>query len=289
MQTKKEINSFLKLWDEVVLESPRDLPSLYHQNDDLVEFLYRVTLDSTHTILKDWSFPLLTAISKDSSIDESLRETFNRLSLKSKEFNVSGGFPLCCFPKVIREFNGFNCVGATLLGVALLDALRVKHYVSNPVNHAINVIESSQDSFHLVDFQNRRVTKTCGNIIHLGDDLRAIKLESPYYHWSLFPLLEPKNIVIAILGNLETIQRVLHDNTFQVSAQHFDQKTIRSFYNRFADHFYSVDLKSFVFSLGGNYINIKNSPLFKEEEGLFLQRVKNKSRVDFDETTVRDK
>jgi hypothetical protein len=136
-------------------------------------------------------------------IDERV-ESFSRSPEKSTKWDS--------WPKKMRETGEFNCVGATLLGIRVLDAAGIENYFGNPYGHDVNIVKTSVGNWFYVDFRNGK-----RNVFNLEPEVAKIKevtvlkVKSTRTDYRLIPIYGVSDIASSIIANLSSMTREAGD------------------------------------------------------------------------------
>src|SRR3989338_6756505 len=230
-QERQEISSeqkkiLGKVWTEMVVdnsdtpENIRDMP-----NEEIKKWLFESTMKDMESFTNELRLKndqvLIEKIQKTENLDEksaleleyirnvhaqvdSLVHNFDRSGNKSTKWDS--------WPKRMRETKEFNCVGATLLGINLLEKGGIKSYYGNPGGHVVNIAKLSNGEWWYVDFRNGKQ-----NIIKLEPeeiviaDVPTLKINQPNIDYRLIPLYANSEAAGSVLGNLSSLKHEAED------------------------------------------------------------------------------
>lgn len=144
------------------------------------------------------------------------------------------------WPKRMREMKEFNCVGATLLGMYLLEKGGIKSQYGNPYEHVLNIVKLSNNEWWYVDFRNGKQ-----NIIKLDpeeiliDDVPTLKINQPSIDYKLIPLYANSEAVGSILGNLSHLKYTAEDES--TPDEDIEKKVAKEYLERYYQNFQKAD------------------------------------------------
>jgi len=107
----------------------------------------------------------------------------------------------------MRETKKFNCAGATLLGMNLLDKGGIKSYCGNPHGHVVNIVKLSNGEWWYVDFRNGKknfLKLEAEEIEIVGTQI--LKINQPEINYKLIPVYNNTEAAGFVLGNLSSLK-----------------------------------------------------------------------------------
>jgi len=168
-------------------------------------------------------------------VDEIVKK-FDRSANKSTKWDS--------WPKRMRETKEFNCVGATLLGIYLLEKGGIKSRYGNPHGHVINIAKLSNGELWYVDFRNGKK-----NIIKLEPEetnisnVPTLKINQSNIDYRLIPLYTNSEAVGSVLGNLSSLKREAEDKS--TSDEDIEKKEAREYLEKYGQNFQKADFSLF--------------------------------------------
>jgi len=123
----------------------------------------------------------------------------------------------------MRDDEGFNCVGATLLGINALKEKEIESYYGNPWGHVVNIAKLSNGKWMYVDFKNNMVKEITPEEVTLGG-CRMLKIDDENIDYKLIPIYDSSVAVGSIIGNLSGLEAEKGNEEGQDIYQNIKQK-----------------------------------------------------------------
>lgn len=167
--------------------------------------------------------------------------------------------------KRMRETKEFNCVGATLLGIYLLEKGGIKSQYGRPHGHVINIAKLSNGKWWYVDFRNGKQ-----NIIRLEEpeettisDVPALKINQPTIDYRIIPLHDNSEATGSVLGNLSSLKHEAEDES--TPDEDIEKKEAKEYLERYGQNFQKADFSLLHQSLYPKFIGFdKTDEMMKE-------------------------
>lgn len=187
---------------------------------------------------------------------DGVARTFDELGHKSTKWDS--------WPKKIREDKGFNCVGATLLGMVMLEKAGIKSYYGNPHGHVINIARLANDDWWYVDFRNgpQNVLKIEPEKL-IVNDVKVLKIDVPAIDYKIIPIYENAESVGSILGNLAALKNEAENND---QYDDDEEKTeVIQYIKKYQKYFDQTDFSSFQQSLYPKFNEFHETEIMQKE------------------------
>ncbi len=192
------------------------------------------------------------------------------------------------WPKRMRETKEFNCAGATLLGIYLLEKGGINSHYGNPHGHVLNIAKLSNGEWWYVDFRNGKQ-----NIIKLEPeeitiaDMPTLKINQPNIDYRLIPLYNNSEAAGSVLGNLSSLKRGAQDES--VSDENIEKKEAKEHLKKYGQNFQKVDFSLLHQSLYPKFIELdKTDEMQKEIARIDSMRDFEKPVQDFAKTLTKE-
>jgi len=168
------------------------------------------------------------------------------------------------WPKRMRETKEFNCVGATLLGVHLLEKGGVKSYYGNPYEHVINIAKLSNGEWWYVDFRSGKQS-----IIKIEPeetkvvDVPTLKIKQPNIIYRLIPIYDNSEIAGSVLANLSSLKHEAENQN--ISDENMGKKEAKIYLEKYGQNFQKADFSLLHQSLYSKHIEIEKAEEMQKE------------------------
>ena len=193
---------------------------------------------------------------------DSLVHNFDRSENKSTKWDS--------WPKRMRETKEFNCVGATLLGINLLEKGGIKSYYGNPGGHVVNIAKLSNGEWWYVDFRNGKQ-----NIIRIEPeetflaDVLVLKINHLSIDYKLIPIYENSEAACSILSNLASLKSAAENKN--IPDENIENKEAKEYLEKYKSNFEKTDFSLFHKILYSKFITVRKT---KEMQGE-IRRINN--------------
>lgn len=180
------------------------------------------------------------------------------------------------WPDRMRENKEFNCVGAMLLGSALLEKAGIQQFTGNPPSHVVNIVHLSNDDWWFVDFMNGK--NNVQQIKPIEREIaghRVLEINHPTIDYRLIPITPKEEIGTYIIGNLATLQRDAYDAKHETQIDDVEVKEAVEYAKRH-DLLQMDDLSEYGAYLFPTNTHINNTPEMKAESA----RIKRVYEID---------
>ena len=192
------------------------------------------------------------------------------------------------WPKRMREAKEFNCVGATLLGIYLLEKGGIESQYGNPHGHVINIAKLSNGEWWYVDFRNGKQ-----NIIKLEPeetkiaDVPTLKINQPNIDYKLIPLYDNSKAAGSVLGNLSSLKHEAEDES--TPDEDIEKKEARKYLEQYGQNFQKADFSFLHQSLYSKFIEFdKTDEMQKEIARIDSMRDFEKPVQNFTKTLTKE-
>ena len=188
-------------------------------------------------------------------VDE-IVQRFDRSAEKSTKWDS--------WPKRMSETKEFNCVGATLLGIYLLEKGGIKSQYGNPHGHVINIAKLSNGEWWYVDFRNGKQ-----NIIKLEPEeieiagVPTLKINQPNIDYRLIPLYANSEAAGSVLGNLSSLKHKAEDES--TPDEDIEKKEAREYLEKYGQNFQKADFSLLHQSLYPKFIEFDKTDEMQKE------------------------
>ena len=193
---------------------------------------------------------------------DSLVHNFDRSENKSTKWDS--------WPKRMRETKEFNCVGATLLGINLLEKGGIKSYYGNPGGHVVNIAKLSNGEWWYVDFRNGKQ-----NIIRIEPeetflaDVPVLKINHPGIGYKLIPIYENSEATCSILSNLASLKHAAENKN--IPDENIEKKEAKEYLEKYKSNFEKTNFSLFHQTLYSKFIEVEKTKEMRGE----IRRIDN--------------
>ena len=267
-----------EVWAEMAVDNsdtPENISDM--TTEEIKKWLFESTMKDIERLENEWGLQanknLIEKIKKTENLNEKsvleleyIRNVHDQVDNIVKKFDKSEGKSTKwdSWPKKMRETGKFNCVGATLLGIRLLEKGGVKSYYGNPSGHVLNIVKLSNGDWWYVDFVNGKQ-----NIIKIDPvettlaGVPVLKINHPSIDYKLIPIYSNSEAPCSILSNLASLKRkTKYENTSDESAE---RKEEMAYLKRYKDDFQKADFSTFHQTLYPNFIEVEEMKEMQEE------------------------
>lgn len=232
----KENNFFGDVWGDMILGEKVDFSE--EELEDSEKFkskLFSSLMESTGKLIEDWGIKLnedlIGKLKLAKSIEEKTKfeteyinwiwsEFVEGIVLKNMGMEEGENIKYKSSPAVMKD-KKFNCVGASMLGVYLLEKAGIKSYLGNPPGHALNIIQLSNKEWRILDLRNGSLRIIDPNIEDV-DGMQCLKFTIPGYRYQFIPLYNNESISENIIGNIGSMLYEIKNNS-QLSGDFIGQ------------------------------------------------------------------
>lgn len=210
-------------WKAEVVNGSFDIEGIEQvNNQELRLALSRSLMEDIKYLSDEWKIEP----NKDLSEEEYIEEMRIQMSDLAKKTKIDTHWD--SWPKRMRKDEGFNCVGATLLGINALKEKGIEAYYGNPWGHVVNIVKLSNGRWMYVDFRNNVVKEINPEEITLGGH-RAIEINDESIDYKLIPIHDNSLAVGSIIGNLSGLEAEKGNEEGQDIYQNIKQKLFPEF------------------------------------------------------------
>ena len=265
-------------WIEMVVDNttmPENIKDM--EQSEIKKWLFSSLMEDTEKLSKEFGLEADVGLVKeirnaDSTEEKSvleleyIKKVHEQVDRIVQHFDRSGNRSIKwnSWPKIIRETKEFNCVGATLLGINMLNKGGIKAYYGNPHGHALNITKLSNNEWWYVDFYSGK-----RNIIKIEPkeeiiaDVSVLKIQDPKINYRLIPIYNNTEVVSSIFGNLATLKREAEDD--KIFDGDIEKKEAKVYLQNNNRNFNRVDFSLLNQSLYPSSIKIDDTTEMKKE------------------------
>lgn len=213
-------------WVNLVVDcekTPENLEEL--EQEELKEWMFQALMHDVKRLLAEWEIEsdelktrnivLEIDIEKKSQLEkEYILEMHKKVRNKVQNFPKRESRRWNSWPKTMRELGSFNCVGASMLGIEILENAGIQSYYGNPVGHVINIAKLSNGDWWYVDFLND--DSQCKKINPreiMITGMKVLEIHEDDIDYSLIPIDNDSEITESIINNLITMSYEVTDDT----------------------------------------------------------------------------
>lgn len=223
IEAPEDVKPISGIWEKVLGGRPIDIQRVFESGkldreklkDELYESI-KPAIEKTIEVL---------GIRPDGKILESLEEKGSKeeLSLKqldivrslTKQFKKVPDAKWSFFPKEIQRTGKINCSGSALLMGYMFNKLDIENYYSSLPGHAANIVRLADDSMFYINPSMRtdNLDNLEPNVVKIKNaeekeinDIPILKIDQPDIEYSIITLLDQKESVSNILGNLGSLK-----------------------------------------------------------------------------------
>lgn len=179
------------------------------------------------------------------------------------------------WPKRMRETREFNCVGATLLGIYLLEKGGIKSQYGNPCNHVVNIAKLSNGEWWYVDFRNgkKNIIKIEPEEVNISN-VPTLKINQPNITYKLIPLYENSEAPSSVIGNLSSLKN--NAESKNAPREDIGKKEAEEYFKKYDQIFRKVDFSLFNQTLYPEFVE------FDKTEEMLKEKARVDSMMDFE-------
>lgn len=192
------------------------------------------------------------------------------------------------WPKRMRETKEFNCAGATLLGIYLLEKGGIQSQYGNPHGHVINIAKLSNGEWWYVDFRNGKQ-----NIIKLEPEeieiagVPTLKIKQANIDYRLIPLYANSEAAGSVLGNLSSLKHEAEEGS--TLDEDIEKKEAKEYLEKYGQNFQKADFSLLHQSLYPKFIEFdKTGEMQKEIARIDSMRDFEKPVQNFTKTLTKE-
>ncbi len=202
-------------------------------------------------------------LEKKSSLElDYIKKMHSQVDQITKGFDRSGDKSTSwdSWPKRMREKKSFNCVGATLIGISLLEKANIESYYGNPSGHVLNIVKLSNGEWWYVDFNNGKE-----NVIKINPEediisgMKVLKINQKDIEYKLIPIRDNSEIPGSVIGNLSWMEHEVEDDN--IPSDNIAKKQAVEFLEK-----YEEDFKKNNFPELGEFLYPENDKMEETEE-----------------------
>jgi hypothetical protein len=181
---------------------------------------------------------------------------FDRSGVKSTKWDS--------WPERMRETKEFNCVGATLLGICLLEKGGVKSKYGNPYGHVVNIVKLSNGEWWYVDFRNNKLFKLENPRETTIAGVPTLIVKQPNLYYRIIPIYDNSEAAGSVLGNLSSLVHEAEDES--IPDENIEKKEAREYLERYRKNFQNADFSLLLQLLYPKSIEFDKTEEMQEEK-----------------------
>lgn len=168
------------------------------------------------------------------------------------------------WPKRMRETKEFQCGGATLLGMHLLEKAGIESYYGNPSGHQVNIARLSNGEWWYVDFINgkRNVIKIEPKETKLAD-VSVLEIDCPDIDYKLIPIYDHSEAAGRVLHILSILKYEAEDKT--IPDEDIAKQEAKEYLKKYAQNFQKADFSLLHQSLYPKFIEVDKTEEMQKE------------------------
>lgn len=265
-----------EIWTSMAVDNvaiPENIAGM--SQDEIKDWLYQSLMNDTEKLANEWGLKadqnLIEKIKNAENLDEKsdleleyIKKAHAQVDKIARDFDRSGEKSTMwdSWPKRMRETKEFNCVGATLLGIDLLEKGGIKSYYGNPYQHVLNIAKLSNGDWWYVDFRNgdRNIIKIDPEEITLAGN-PVLRVDHPNIDYRLIPIYDNSKAAGSVLGNLSSLEHTTKDQN--TPDENIEKKEAQEYLRKYGEVFRKVDFSLLEQSLYEN--GMRETPEMKKE------------------------
>jgi hypothetical protein len=209
-------------WKNEVIDEYFTVNDSQIRNQELKAILSQSLMEDVAKLSEEWGIELDKSLPEEEYI-EKLQTQINNLTRRTERDTHWDSWP-----KKMREDDGFNCVGAVLLGINAIKKREIESYYGNPWGHVVNIVRLSNEKWLYVDLRNNNVLEINPEEISLSGH-RALKINDDNIDYKLIPIHDNSAVVGSIIGNLSGLEAEKGNEEGQTIYQNVKQKLFPEF------------------------------------------------------------
>jgi len=214
---------FINSWKSEIIDGYFDIEGVEQiNNQELRQNLNESLIKDVKQLSDEWGIKINKDLSEEEYIEE-IRIQMNGLAKKAK-----GDTRWDSWPKKMRKDEGFNCVGATLLGINALKEKGIESCYGNPWGHVVNMAKLSSGKWMYLDLRNNIVKEIDPEEIVLAGN-RILKINDEDIDYKLIPIYNNSFAVGSIVGNLSILETEKGNEEGRDIYQNIKQKLFPEF------------------------------------------------------------
>ena len=276
--TPEQKRTLGEVWTEMIIDNadiPENIDKL--NQGEIKKWLFESTMKDIEKFAEELGFQInadfVEKIKKAENLDEKsaleleyiktahtqvddIVQKFDRSADKSTKWDS--------WPKRMRETKEFNCVGATLLGVHLLEKGEVKSYYGNPHGHVVNIAKLSNGEWWYVDFRNgkQNIIKIEPEEITIAD-VPVLKIKQPNIVYRLIPIYDNPEAAGSVLGNLSSLKNEAEDQN--TPDEDVEKKEAKEYLEKYGQNFQKADFSLLQQSLYPKFVEFDKTEEMQKE------------------------
>lgn len=266
-------------WTEMIVENvavPENISEM--SSAEMKKWLFDSIMADTGRLIEELDLQadadLATKITNTENLEEKsalelayIKQAHAQVDEIVKNFDESGNrsSKWDSWPKRMRETKEFNCVGATLLGLKLLEQSGVESYYGNPRGHVLNIVRLANGDWWYVDFRNG-----ARNIIKLEPEettiagVPVLKINQPEIDYRLIPLFTSEHVAGSVFGNLSSLQHEASDDS--IADENIEKKEAKEYLAKHGPRFAQIDFSEIGEILYPEFTTVRRSNEMRQEK-----------------------
>lgn len=209
-------------WKNEVIDGDFNIDNSQIRDQELKTILSQSLMEDVAELSEEWGIELDKSLPEEEYIKR-LQIQINNLTRRTEKDTYWDSWP-----KKMREDNGFNCVGATLLGINAIKDRGIESYYGNPWGHVVNIVKLSSGKWLYLDLRNNNVLEIDPEEISLSGN-RALKINNDNIDYKLIPIHDNSAVVGSVIGNLSGLEAEKGNKERQNTYQNIKQKLFPEF------------------------------------------------------------
>lgn len=276
--TPEQKRALGEAWTEMVVDNtsiPKNISKM--EQDEIKKWLFGSIMKNIEMLAKELGLQvdaeLVEKIQKAESLDEKstleleyiknvhaqvddIVQKFDKSADKSTRWDS--------WPKKMRETKEFNCVGASLIGVQLLQRGGIKSFYGNPSGHVLNIVQLANGEWWYVDFLNgqQNIKKIEPEITTLVG-VTVLKINDQNIDHSLIPIYDNAEAVASVLNNLSLLEQEANDAT--IPDEDAVKKEARSYLKKHEELYKKTNFSLFFETLYPKFIEVDKTEEMQQE------------------------
>lgn len=291
------------LWVDLVVDCenvPDNMEAL--SQEKMKDWMFQTIMHDTKRLMAEWKIESDEEKIKEIVFEENVQrksqlekeyilEMHKRVNDKVREFSdkLTENRRWNSWPKAMRENNSFNCVGATMLGVEILENAGIQSYYGNPVGHVINIARLSNGDWWYVDFLHD--DSQCKQIEPeeiILEGVKVLKIKENDIDYSLIPIEDNSEIIRSVINNFIAMNNEINDE--EIDDNDPRKMAARDYVDKYGKNIPDVaKLRLISESIFSKQVQLWKTPeLLKERKRIRELFQSNKGSMDFFRSLVKE-
>lgn len=217
----KEKQYLVDIWNDKIASNNFNIKNIEQvNNEEVKQLLFNSLMTDIKEISNEWELMPNKNLPDEKYLEE-IQTEMNKVQTDRDTHWDS-------FPKSIKEHKGFNCVGATLLGMNALKEKGIDSYYGNPWGHVVNIIKLENGEVIYLDLKNNRKEIINPKEIEING-VKVLKIDNPSIDYRLIPIYDNFFSVGSVIGNLSGLETENKNEEAQNELQNIKNKLFPEF------------------------------------------------------------